>query len=98
MEIRSEIKEMDSFDLDKELSFALEMTNEDDSNALQWLAELAYDKACRIKGSNENTKCQRCKDEGKELHSCPYKEEINGDYNSKCNCCESCRQECLYDI
>lgn len=30
-------------------------------------------------------------------HTCPYKEEINGDYEI-CTCCDDCAQRCAYDI
>lgn len=33
-----------------------------------------------------------------EDHSCPYAEEINGDYLSECNCCSDCQLECANDI
>lgn len=32
-----------------------------------------------------------------ELHTCPYRTEINYDY-SICNCCEACEHECCMDI
>ena len=32
-----------------------------------------------------------------ELHTCPYKAEINGDYE-ECNCCEDCEKECADDV
>lgn len=32
------------------------------------------------------------------LHTCPYKEEVNNDSNSLCNCCAECRQECDWAI
>jgi len=31
-------------------------------------------------------------------HSCPFAEEINGDFDSLCNCCEICTHECAMDI
>jgi protoheme ferro-lyase len=31
-------------------------------------------------------------------HTCPFKEEIHGDYKSKCKCCSYCENECLRDI
>ena len=47
----------------------------------------------------EYSKCQRCSKEGtNNLHSCPYDEDINGDYEDKCNCCEDCQHECAMDI
>lgn len=42
--------------------------------------------------------CGGCeKVESKSSHPCPYKVEMFEDYNS-CNCCDSCRHECLMDI
>ena len=47
----------------------------------------------------EVAKCQSCnKNNGKELHTCPFKEDINNDYDSLCNCCSECRYECCMDI
>lgn len=44
-------------------------------------------------------KCERCsKNEKTEPHTCPYKEEINDDYESLCTCCKDCEHECLMDI
>jgi hypothetical protein len=45
-------------------------------------------------------KCQKCEiNEGGGLHTCPYDEEFNsGSELNSCNCCDSCRRECLYDI
>lgn len=31
-------------------------------------------------------------------HSCPYAEEIHQDYESRCNCCDVCAQNCADDI
>lgn len=33
-----------------------------------------------------------------EPHGCPYAEEINDDFTTKCNCCEACTHECAMDI
>lgn len=35
---------------------------------------------------------------GQILHGCPYAEEINDDFKSRCNCCEACTHECAMDI
>lgn len=41
----------------------------------------------------------RCGSQGTvELHICPYSQEINGDSESKCNCCANCENECCMDI
>lgn len=34
-------------------------------------------------------KCRRCDAPGRELHTCPYSEEIHNDC-SECNCCDNC--------
>lgn len=44
-------------------------------------------------------KCQMCKqNHAEELHSCPYAEDINGDYDTLCNCCHECSRQCAEDI
>lgn len=45
-------------------------------------------------------KCQRCNvNEGtEELHPCPYAQEIHDDYETCCNCCPDCENECCMDI
>ncbi len=51
------------------------------------------------KHAESGCKCQSCKNsDAKPLHTCPYKEDINDDRVSLCDCCDSCRQNCLYDI
>lgn len=32
------------------------------------------------------------------LHSCPFKEDMYGDYNTLCTCCNECRHNCAMDI
>ena len=41
-----------------------------------------------------------CNHEGrtKEMHSCPFTEEIDNDDEPCCNCCENCEYECMMDI
>ncbi len=48
----------------------------------------------------ENSECQECGEpKGTPyLHSCPYAEEINNDYEKKCNCCKGCSNRCAMDI
>jgi hypothetical protein len=41
----------------------------------------------------EEGKC-RCGGKGIELHPCPFKDEIHGDTETLCNCCDDCTQEC----
>ena len=43
-------------------------------------------------------KCSGCGNDGKEAHGCPYKEDINSDYETLCNCCEECQYQCCMDI
>lgn len=47
--------------------------------------------------NDPENKCE-CGNETSSLHSCPYKIDIYGDYETQCNCCEYCRSECLNDI
>jgi hypothetical protein len=42
--------------------------------------------------------CDKCGKESRGLHSCPFDEEFNSGYSDSCNCCDSCRRECLMDI
>lgn len=45
----------------------------------------------------ENKKCW-CGNEEIEKHTCPYQEDVNGDSEYLCNCCDSCEQNCCDDI
>lgn len=39
------------------------------------------------------------KNDGRELHGCPYQKEINDSKDEEyCNCCKQCTEECLWDI
>jgi hypothetical protein len=41
----------------------------------------------------------KCTCEGSyEEHTCPYAEEINGDSESLCSCCDYCTQQCANDV
>ena len=43
--------------------------------------------------------CDKCrKNPANELHICPYKEDIDGDSETRCNCCEECLDNCVGDI
>lgn len=45
--------------------------------------------------------CGRCGEEQDEPindHTCPYSEEINGDYETECRCCSECTYQCCMDI
>jgi hypothetical protein len=44
-------------------------------------------------------KCETCGDVvNGDLHTCPYKEELDNDYETTCNCCEGCREFCMDEI
>lgn len=45
-------------------------------------------------------KCQCCgiNEGSSDPHTCPYSEEIGGDYESLCNCCSNCESNCAMDI
>ena len=45
-------------------------------------------KLCKTCGINPATK----------PHTCPYKEDINHDSETKCTCCSVCTQNCADDI
>lgn len=48
---------------------------------------------------HEEDKCESCENEGSlEPHTCPYSEEIGGDFETLCNCCENCQSNCAGDI
>lgn len=42
-------------------------------------------------------KCS-CGNDAINEHTCPFKEEINNDCESMCNCCEECMHQCAMDI
>jgi len=43
--------------------------------------------------------CQNCQVKpSTDEHTCPYKEDINDDKESLCNCCEDCEHNCAMDI
>ncbi len=43
--------------------------------------------------------CQSCKDRSAlPPHTCPYREDINDDHKTKCNCCADCQHECAQTI
>lgn len=37
-------------------------------------------------------------DDQREPHTCPYDEELNGDYETLCTCCTECEQQCIEDV
>jgi hypothetical protein len=46
----------------------------------------------------ESPKSCKCGADGRDLHTCPYKEDIHGDSESQCNCCSDCANECCMNI
>lgn len=43
--------------------------------------------------------CQGCGvNKAEPMHTCPFSEDINDDYETLCNCCDECRHECCMDI
>ena len=40
----------------------------------------------------------KCGRPGTSSHSCPYSGDINGDYETECNCCDVCETACGDDI
>lgn len=43
--------------------------------------------------------CERCrKNEAAPVHLCPYLEDIEGDAETLCDCCDECARECSDDI
>lgn len=44
-----------------------------------------------------NTNC-KCGNPAEDLHTCPYSEDIYGDSETLCNCCDDCEHNCLMDI
>lgn len=45
----------------------------------------------------DDVKCE-CGDNAQPRHSCPYREEIRDDWETLCNCCDSCTRECAMDV
>lgn len=45
----------------------------------------------------DQSKCG-CGADGMPYHTCPFKEEIYGDAETLCNCCEGCEHECAMDV
>lgn len=49
--------------------------------------------------SDDKKLCQCChKELARELHTCPFKYEINDDEETLCNCCHDCAYECAMEI
>lgn len=50
------------------------------------------------KEDGEHKSCPIGSKKAKELHSCPYSEDIHGDYESLCDCGENATRDCAADI
>jgi hypothetical protein len=46
--------------------------------------------------NNEICKCG--KSASMDDHTCPFREELNNDSESLCNCCANCQYECAMDV
>jgi hypothetical protein len=56
--------------------------------------------ADRLKAITEKCRprpCKRCDGAGRELHVCPFEQEINND-ETPCNCCAKCTDDCSMEI
>jgi hypothetical protein len=48
---------------------------------------------------DDDKKCQKCEGEGsEEWHPCPFREELDDDHETLCNCCVTCTENCALDI
>ena len=49
---------------------------------------------------NQMEQCKKCEiNEEGHTRKCPYDEEFNSGVDTEsCNCCDSCRNDCLYSI
>lgn len=58
----------------------------------------AKDSEARFQEAVAEERLCRCGKDGVELHTCPFAEEIYGDCDNLCNCCDDCTQTCCDDI
>lgn len=42
--------------------------------------------------------CPKCDENEYDLHTCPFRVEIDDDEETLCNCCEECTQDCADNI
>ena len=54
-------------------------------------------RAARKLKFNHSCKCKR-NPRSAEYHSCPYAEDMHGDYSEACRCCGECSYNCAQDI
>lgn len=48
---------------------------------------------------NTKNKCRQCKkNDALEEHVCPYLEDVCGDFDTTCNCCDKCQNNCAMEI
>lgn len=98
--------EIEAFPMDKWVEFKkhlfLELDKEEPSSV--HIHELIKELESFGKPEEETTpqdlkKCPHCDNlASSEFHKCPYKEDVNNDSESECNCCEKCTHECAMDI
>ena len=50
-----------------------------------------------VNEATAHSKC-KCGDPSIEEHTCPFSEEIHGDSETMCNCCDECTYQCAMDI
>jgi hypothetical protein len=48
--------------------------------------------------TEEETEVCTCDEDGVADHTCPYREDVNGDYDTLCHCCSYCQRQCCMDI
>lgn len=46
----------------------------------------------------EHTECRKGSKKAKELHTCPYRGDIHGDYETLCDCSPEQERQCADDI
>lgn len=48
---------------------------------------------------NETEMCENCgKNPATEPHPCPFDQEIEGNDDDVCTCCETCQEDCEIDV
>ena len=69
----------------KECINNIEVWEKDSRNHISYMLKQHFESEDLVEGS-------------KGLHTCPYKEEINGDYETLCDCDEEQQHQCAMDI
>lgn len=75
-----------------------QMTLVDFKIRMKWLQKVAKVKLPKKAPKKLKISECRCGGEGLSDHTCPYAEEMHGNYDTICNCCESCMYQCAMDI